>query len=312
MADFEKRAMIEEEDIYTFRQSSQISGQCGLIGYLRGDFGSTGDEFFSSWFDYRGDLKTPEFKEEFDKLINELQEEGDILHDLYSLTEYCKQYPQTKMSTVLQGAGTDSYGCRIDSEKYAYLFRLNPIRYDYNVTIHCYVKAWLDKHIQNARKGIRFIDSAYKSKYRLKDGDMVRFIFADGEIVDNVARYIDEYHVEIGKVIYHICELAERTERSGAKIIPLRSTLPDTCYTYVLSDNCIGIIKKGESGYYKTDISFLGVDDALEITAEYNSKMGVSIAQEKAMQAGSMFGWDTLAADPTNYDACGNPIKNRV
>ena len=81
MIDYEKRAMIEAEDKYTFRQSSQISSQTGLIGYLRADMDTDGNGFFSSWNDYRKDLKTDEFKQEFDEVINSLREEGDILHN---------------------------------------------------------------------------------------------------------------------------------------------------------------------------------------------------------------------------------------
>ena len=45
MIDYEKRAMIEAEDKYTFRQSSQISSQTGLIGYLRADMDTDGNGF---------------------------------------------------------------------------------------------------------------------------------------------------------------------------------------------------------------------------------------------------------------------------
>ena len=62
MIEYEKRAMIEAEDKYTFRQSTQISMQTGLIGHLRADMDTDGNGFFSSWFDFREELKTDGFK----------------------------------------------------------------------------------------------------------------------------------------------------------------------------------------------------------------------------------------------------------
>ena len=43
--------LTEEERKYTYAQSTQLDGQTGNIGYLRGDFGSAGNEFFTTWTD---------------------------------------------------------------------------------------------------------------------------------------------------------------------------------------------------------------------------------------------------------------------
>ena len=303
--DIEKRAMTKEEDKYTFRQSAQISGQCGLIGHLRADMDTDGNGFFSNWFDYRADLKTDEFKQELDEVINSLREEGSILHSRSDLAKYCFATPQSRMNTE-----QDYYGVRVDTEKYAYLLRLNPNKGEYNVYCYCYRRDWLDRHMQQARKGIRFINSNYKELFRIPDGDTVRIQMAD-ETRDRVARYIDDYHVEVGDNLYHICEFAERMEGSKAKIIPLRSSLPNRCYVYVQSTNEIGIIKKGETGYYKTDIPVYDSKDAKELVNEQNEKLGVTKAQAEAMKAGSMFGWHVPAADPKNYDAQGMPINQK-
>ena len=145
----------------TFRQSSQISSQTGLIGYLRADMDTDGNGFFSSWNDYRKDLKTDEFKQEFDEVINSLREEGDILHNRKDLAYYCYTNPQSKMPTE-----QDYYGVRVDTDKYAYLLRLNPNKGEYNLYCYCYVKDWLNGHMKDAAKGIRFINSHYKELFR--------------------------------------------------------------------------------------------------------------------------------------------------
>ena len=72
------RVLTEAERKYTFSQSQQLSMQTGLIGYLRADFGSTGNEFWTTWNDFRKDLKTDEFKAEFDDVINGLRD-GDFV-----------------------------------------------------------------------------------------------------------------------------------------------------------------------------------------------------------------------------------------
>ena len=78
MIEYEKRAMIEAEDKYTFRQSTQISMYTGLIGHLRADMDTDGNGFFSSWFDFREELKTDEFKAEFDEVQDGVSMRGNL------------------------------------------------------------------------------------------------------------------------------------------------------------------------------------------------------------------------------------------
>ena len=306
MIEFEKRPMIEEEDKYTFRQSSQIFAQTGFIGYLRADMDTDGNGFFSSWNDWRPDLKTDEFKAEFDEVVNSLREESDILHDRKALAHYCYSTPQSKMKTEI-----DYYGVRIDTEKYAYLLRLNPNKGEYNVYCYCYVKDWLNGHIHEARKGIRFINSHYKELFRIPDGGKIKIHYAWNEDQVRTCRYIDEYHVEVGDHLYHICEFAERMEQNGHTCEPVRDTLPEQCYSILPGSSDVIIIKRNEKGYYKTDIPAASAEDARALVNEYNGRLGVTKAQEEAMKIGSMFGWDVPGADPMNYDKDGKPVKSK-
>ena len=303
--DLDMRALTEKEDKYTFSNSMQISMQCGLIGHLRADMDSDGNGFFSSWEDYRKELKTDEFKDEFDKVINSLREEGDILYNRKSLAKYCYSSPQAKMNNE-----QDYYGVRVDTEKYAYLCRLNPNKGEYNLYCYCYIKNWLDKHIRSAEKGIRFITPEYKEKFRISDGEKIRITFSDGEVKDRVCRYIDDSHVEVGDDLYHICEFAERMEQCGATFIPLRSDLPEVCFSILPSTGDVIIIKHGESGYYRCEYSTEDKAFNREFANDRNANLGVSKAQVEAMLSGSMYGWDVPAADPKSYDENGTLLRN--
>ena len=305
MMDLDMRALTEKEDKYTFSNSMQISMQCGLIGHLRADMDSDGNGFFSSWEDYRKELKTDEFTDEFDKVINSLREEGDILYNRKSLAKYCYSSPQAKMNNE-----HDYYGVRVDTQKYAYLCRLNPNKGEYNLYCYCYIKDWLDKHIRSAEKGIRFITPEYKEKFRISDGEKIRITFSDGEVKDRVCRYIDDSHVEVGDDLYHICEFAERMEQCGATFIPLRSDLPEVCYSILPSTGDVIIIKHGESGYYRCEYSTEDKAFNREFANNRNANLGVSKAQVEAMLAGSMYGWDVPAADPKSYDENGTLLRN--
>ncbi len=303
--DLDMRALTEKEDKYTFSNSMQISMQCGLIGHLRADMDSDGNGFFSSWEDFRKELKTDEFKDEFDKVINSLREEGDILYNRKALAKYCYSSPQAKMNNE-----QDYYGVRVDTQKYAYLCRLNPNKGEYNLYCYCYIKDWLDKHIRSAEKGIRFITTEYKEKFRISDGEKIRITFSDGEVKDRVCRYIDDSHVEVGDDLYHICEFAERMEQCGATFIPLRSDLPEVCFSILPSTGDVIIIKHGESGYYRCEYSTEDKAFNREFANDRNANLGVSKAQVEAMLAGSMYGWDVPAADPKSYDENGTLLRN--
>lgn len=211
------------EQLYTFTQSQQIASQTGCLGHFRADFGSDGDEFHSTWEDQRSDLKTDAFKEQFNEIIDELRngtDNGKLLSTRANLAKFCFMYP----TAVITGA-KDSTAYRFDVGDYAYLMRLNSNCGDYNVYIYVYVADWLDKHLLEAERGVRFIDPHYKELFRMPDGGQVRLTYCDGKSVVRTCRYIDDYHAEIGSSLYHICEFAEMCEQSGIKVEPVTPTI---------------------------------------------------------------------------------------
>ena len=234
--DFKAVPMKLEEARYSYRNSQQISSQTGLIGYLRADMGTTGTEFWSTWNDFRKDLKTSEFKSEFDDVINSFRENGQFLSDRQTLSSFCDDTQSVLKFGERYGAGRD-YGVRVNTQDYAYLMRLNPHKGEYNLYCYCYRKDWLDHHLERARRGIRFINPHYKELFRIPDGDSIRISYPDGSHKDRTCRYIDDSHLEVDSNLYHICEFAEIMEGNGNKVIPLRSSLPEQCYIYVQTEN---------------------------------------------------------------------------
>ena len=228
---------------------------------------------------------------------------GTIFKDAKSLSKFCYAHPELSL-------GNDQdWGIRVDTGQYAYLMRLNPNKGIYNLYCYCYTRDWLDHHLQEARRGIRFITPRYEEKFRIPDGDQIRITRYDGEKLDRTVRFIDDYHIEVGggygSNLYHICEFAEAMERNGNTVIPLRSSLPEKCFVYVESTDEIGIVKRGEAGYSPSGSKPEKGISKQEGVEHLNEAMGVSKAQAAAMSAGSMFGWDTKAADPANYNEEG-------
>ena len=260
------------ERLYTEDQSTQIAGQPGYIGHLRADMGEDGKGFFPKWNSHRENLDTEEFQQELEGVMEALVGDG--------------QY----------GGFLKSRDAMREGEE--------------NLFIYCYRRDWLDSHMKQAEKGIRFITPHYEEKFRVADGDKVRIRRFDGRDFERVCRYIDDCHVEIGNELYHICQFAEIMERNGNSVIPLRNSLPAVCYGKVPEKRAIVMFERGFDGYRSASFATKG-RTSQKLVDELNGELGVTKAQAAAMLAGVMRGWADPAADPKNYDEQGQPIKPR-
>ncbi|MGN1051558.1 MAG: hypothetical protein ACI4QE_04590, partial [Acutalibacteraceae bacterium] len=231
---------------------------------------------------------------------------GRLLNDRTRLSRYCHEHAKQ-----YSGADNQYYGIRVDTDRHTYLLRLNPRQGEYNLYCYCYVKKYLETHLVQASKGIRFITPHYREIFRIPDGDKIRITLSGGERVDKVCRYIDDYHTEVGDRLYHICEFAEIMERNGSKVIPLRSSLPERCYNVLPSDGRLIIITKGESGYTDVNDSNNTPEKNKELADGHNSEMGVTKAQAEAMLGGITNGWQTPSANPQSYNEQGKFIHSK-
>ena len=301
------KPLTPEERLYTYRQSQQLIMQTGAIGYLRGDFGKTGAEFYAQFFDENERRKTDAFRSDIGKVAEEMRQPGGPLRDRYAMAAFCGLHEPA----AFDGNIGREYGFRVDTQKYTYLLRCNPSPNDYNFYLKCYDRFLLESHMALAEHGIRFITPFYQEKFRIRDGDKVRIRGQDGTPRDRICRYIDDYHVQVGNSLYHICEFAEMIAHEGGSVVPLRSSLPDKCYAALETEDSIILIDKGESGYVCTEIQPDDGQTRQQAVDSINEALGVTKAQAAAMVAGSMFGWEVPAADPKNYDEKGIPIRSK-
>ncbi len=292
------------ERLFACEQSMRLAERCGNPGHLWGELDNTGTVFLNSWETFVRSQNTPEFKAEFNMVLDMLRFDeryGGMLKNRASMIVYCLDHSQGRFRNGYE------YAFRADTQDYSYLIRCIPQGDDNHVYIYPYRRDCLDRHMKQAEKGICFTTLDGKEKFRIPDGDMVQIITSEGGHFDRMARYVDENHAEIGGSLYHAREFAEWMEQSGSKAIPLRSALPDKCFSVAAATDEMIIIVKGETGGYIVGKK-AGATSREGADAE-NKAMGVTKAQEAAMLAGSLFGWDVPAADPKNYDDQGKPIK---
>ncbi|WP_243154183.1 LPD28 domain-containing protein [Pseudoflavonifractor sp. 60] len=124
----------EEAGLF-YAQTPERDEELGAIGHVRIDFGSGGTGFYHTWWP-RGpeESNTQEFRDELDKVVNDLRK--GILKDLPSMCRYCCG----SEGAIEGGSCCQNYGFTLETERYIYRLRCNPIEGDYQAYISCFVR----------------------------------------------------------------------------------------------------------------------------------------------------------------------------
>lgn len=103
------------------------------VGHLRMDFGSSGKEFWHTWWPHNDDkFNTEEFKNDLQVVVDYLRVDGP-LKDLQSMKTYCHE----------NGGEIDEddhYGYVVETERYRYCLRCTPRPGEYHGYLYCYNK----------------------------------------------------------------------------------------------------------------------------------------------------------------------------
>jgi hypothetical protein len=130
---FEINAATPEES-FLFYSNEERDKELGCIGHLRGDFGRSGNEFWTTWWEHLSELKTLDFRENLNLFVNGLREQG-LLKDRHSMAEYCYAHPEARLKGAWHG---DVYGFQSKVGQYRFYVRCFPLQGDYNFYIYCY------------------------------------------------------------------------------------------------------------------------------------------------------------------------------
>jgi hypothetical protein len=130
-----------------FAMGEEEAVRHGMLGYLRADFGSDGRVFYSSWFDIQGHLKTPDFKAEFDELINSLRDDGD--RPPFASRNNLKAFINTTPAMELESRGN---GYTVETLNFSYYFRCFPLAGISDIYCFAYDNQWLLPELSGEHK----------------------------------------------------------------------------------------------------------------------------------------------------------------
>ena len=104
----------------------------GTIGYIRMDFGKSGNEFWHTWWP-RGpkELNSPAFKAELQEVVDALRK--DVLKSRFAMGRFCYEH-----GGKINGGYVQNYGYIVETAHYRYCLRCNPSPGDYNGYLTCY------------------------------------------------------------------------------------------------------------------------------------------------------------------------------
>lgn len=132
---FEMRPASPDEAGLFYALPPEKDEEFGTVGHVRMDFGRDGDGFWHSWWPRGSEgLNTPEFKDELSQVVGRLRR--GVLKDFSTMLRWCHLHG----GEIAGGVCTQNYGYVVETERYRYCLRCNPVRGDYQAYLSCFDK----------------------------------------------------------------------------------------------------------------------------------------------------------------------------
>ena len=91
------KPLVGQERLYAEKQSAQISGQTGYVGFLTVTLNQKAPKMQSHWETYSHDRNTAEFKDDFEAVLEALAKSdkyGKIFANRENLNAFCNSHPE--------------------------------------------------------------------------------------------------------------------------------------------------------------------------------------------------------------------------
>lgn len=134
---------------------------------------------------------------------------------------------------------------------------------------------------------------------KLADEDCVTMALEKYE--EMTGNYLDPTQEEWSEILDALHPASTQSKIKEEKTVDTINLLPEFCYSVSGSTGELIIIKRGENGYYPCSLSTDSAEKNKELMTFNNKKLGVEETVRRAMEFGSMFGWDCPGANPGNW-----------
>lgn len=135
--------------------------------------------------------------------------------------------------------------------------------------------------------------------------------YVGGQASDGWGEGFEQREIDVGdgEMYVHLWNwdnwsIQTEAERFGPKVA---EGLPELCFSTLLTTGDLICIKRGETGYYTSEWDTGDKEKNVELADQLNEQLGVTMWQRKAMEVGSMCGWNVPGADPAKYLEDYNP-----
>ena len=202
---------MSKTDPSLFYSDDTKDAERGTIGHLRMDMGSSGNEFWTTWWPHNANrLNGEAFRQELDAVVNAMRADHGPLHSLSDMKKFCRSFSE---HAVLEA--NYCFGFTLETDDFQYMLRLTPSSGNYSY-LYCYSKSEQQAYMNASTSGLNHSmhdenNNSVEIREHLEDGESKQFIeqiMAETKAMEEEKKRIVDALPEDKQRIVHAMETA--------------------------------------------------------------------------------------------------------